>query len=168
MGTNFTISQFNVDVISSNELPLMKMLVSSANCMQYNVNDILGNLLTCIRNSSGPKIEPCGTPISTPHIFDLVLLYTNPLYKKLKILKLEDIYKLKVAKYMYAFDKQILPSPLLDIISYNHNIHEYNTRNNDNTHIDTRRTMIASNSLRHKGPEIWYEIPEIIKSKKNH
>jgi hypothetical protein len=92
--------------------------------------------------------------------------HTNPLYKKLKILKLEDIYKLKVAKYMYAFDKQILPSPLLDIISYNRNTHEYNTRNKDNPHIDTRRTIIASNSLRHKGPEIWYEIPEIIKSKK--
>ncbi len=94
--------------------------------------------------------------------------HTNPLYKKLKILKLEDIYKLKVAKYMYAFDKQILPSPLLDIISYNRNTHEYNTRNKDNPHIDTRRTIIASNSLRHKGPEIWYEIPEIIKSKKKH
>jgi hypothetical protein len=92
--------------------------------------------------------------------------HTNPLYKKLKILKLEDIYKLKIAKYMYAFDKQILPSPLMNIISYNRTMHEHNTRNKNNPHIDTRRTLIASNSLRHKGPEIWYKIQDITKSKK--
>jgi hypothetical protein len=92
--------------------------------------------------------------------------HSSPLFKNLNILKLEDIYKLKVANYMYAFNKQILPSPLMNIILFNSNMHEHNTRNKENPHINARRTIITSNSLRHKGPEIWYQISEIVKSKK--
>ena len=72
-----SISCFNIDVILGNDLPLMKMLVSSANCIQDSADDILGNSLTYIRNNRGPNIDPCGTPISTQLIIDLVLLYTT-------------------------------------------------------------------------------------------
>ena len=45
----------------------------------------------------------------------------------------------------------------------NRNIHHYNTRNRNNPHIETRKTIKISKTIRHNGPEIWYKIPDKIK-----
>jgi hypothetical protein len=92
--------------------------------------------------------------------------HTSPLFKKLNIIKLHDIYILQVAKYMYNFSQQTLPLPLTHIITFNEDIHTHDTRNRNNPHISQRRVSIASNCLRHKGPEIWYSIPHEIHSMK--
>jgi hypothetical protein len=92
--------------------------------------------------------------------------HTNPLFKQFKIMKLQDLYRTHVAKYMYNLSKGALPIPLMNIIKYNACIHTHNTRNKNNPHVTHRRTNIASKSLRHKGPEIWYQIPEYIQSNK--
>jgi hypothetical protein len=76
------------------------------------------------------------------------------------------IYILQVAKYMYNFSQQTLPLPLTHIITFNEDIHTHDTRNRNNPHISQRRVSIASNCLRHKGPEIWYSIPHEIHSMK--
>jgi len=89
--------------------------------------------------------------------------HTNPLFKELNLLKLNDLYELKVSKYMYSLIKRTLPGPIMKIITNNSLIHSHNTRNRENPHINTRRTNIAAKSLRHKGPEIWYKIPNKIK-----
>lgn len=93
--------------------------------------------------------------------------HTDPIFKDLKLLKLDDIMESKIAKYMYALNKQTLPSPLRDIISINSNIHCHNTRNINNFHIEFRRTSCASVSLRHKGPLVWYHIPKSIQMSYN-
>ena len=93
--------------------------------------------------------------------------HTDPIFKDLKLLKLDDIMEIKIAKYMYALNKQTLPSPLRDIISINSNIHCHNTRNINNFHIEFRRTSCASMSLRHKGPLVWYHIPKSIQMSYN-
>jgi len=93
--------------------------------------------------------------------------HSDPIFKELKLLKLQDIMKIKIAKYMYALHKQILPSPLRDIITTNSSIHSHNTRNINNFHIESRRTSRASMSLRHKGPLVWYNLPKSIKMSYN-
>ncbi len=92
--------------------------------------------------------------------------HTSPLFKELKLLKLNDVHRLQVAKYMHNMTQGILPSPLSNQIQLNINLHPYNTRNQNNPHFTHRRTNLASQSIRHKGPSIWYSIQESIRSKK--
>ena len=93
--------------------------------------------------------------------------HTNPLFKSQKILKLNEIYKLKIAKYMFSFTKNTLPVPLSIIIICNSTIHTYNTRNVNNPHMYRTRTNIATKCLRHKGPDIWYKLPDELKLAKS-
>jgi len=92
--------------------------------------------------------------------------HTNPLFKQLNVAKLDDLYKLQIAKYMYNFFTKTLPPPLTTLFTSNDTIHTYDTRNKQNPHVAQRRISRTSKSLRHKGPEIWYSIPKEIISKK--
>ena len=68
---------------------------------------------------------------------------------------------------MYSYSQNTLPIPLMTLFTSNDNIHTHATRNRHNPHISQRRITIASESLRHKGPDIWYKIPEEITSRTN-
>ena len=93
--------------------------------------------------------------------------HTSPLFKHLNIVKLHDLYELQIAKYMYSYSQNTLPIPLMTLFTSNDNIHTHDTRNRHNPHISQRRITTASKSLRHRGPDIWYNIPEEITSRKN-
>ena len=73
--------------------------------------------------------------------------HTEPLFKQMKLLKLKDVHKIKVAKFMFSASKCILPSPLICMITNNSEIHTYDTRNKKNPHVNTRRTNVANASL---------------------
>jgi len=92
--------------------------------------------------------------------------HTEPLFKKMQLLKLSDIHTLKMAKYMFASNKGTLPSPLMDMTTINSSIHTHDTRNKNNPHVHPRRTNTASKNIRHNGPLIWYTIPNDIKQHK--
>lgn len=91
--------------------------------------------------------------------------HSDPLFKRLNILKLNDIYELKVAKHMYAIHHNSLPLALRNMFVINRDIHTHQTRNRHNPHVTIRRTNVSSNTIRHKGPAVWYSIAENIKSK---
>ena len=80
--------------------------------------------------------------------------HTTILYKKLGILKLNDLYKIQLGKMMYEYSRLILPTPLIDLFTPNRNIHEHNTRNRNAPHFITR-TYNASKSFLHQGPKLW-------------
>ena len=61
------------------------------------------------------------------------------------------------------FTKSELPLTLNNMFTLNRNIHAMNTRHRNDPHIMRRRTEKASKSLIHKGPELWYQLPEHIK-----
>ncbi len=86
--------------------------------------------------------------------------HTTALFKKLEILKLEDMFELQIAKYMYNFAQYTLPRSLMMMINFNDNVHSHNTRHRHHPHVNRRRTILASKTLRHKGPEIWYKISD--------
>ena len=54
--------------------------------------------------------------------------HTNALFTDLKILKVDDVIKLNLPKFIYDFNHDLLPAELSDIFNYNSNIHNYNTR----------------------------------------
>ena len=84
--------------------------------------------------------------------------HSSPLFKQLNM-------QVQVAKYMLSMSKGTLPLALVNHITFNTDIHTHDTRNKNNLHITQRRTVIASKSLRHKGPAIWYSIPSEIRIK---
>ena len=78
-----------------------------------------------------------------------------PLFKKLNILKLKDLYDLQIKQFVYEFGNMTLPDPLLATYTYHGYIHEHNTR--DST--DPRSPIVNSNVLRrsflYMGPILW-------------
>ena len=58
------------------------------------------------------------------------LVSSNPLFKDLEILKVGDIYKLHVAKFIFSCLSFNTPIIFHDWFTLNHNIHNYNTVSN--------------------------------------
>ena len=90
--------------------------------------------------------------------------HTNQLFWNLKLLKLEDIYKVEVAKLIYKFNTNNLPRPLRKIFLPNNKVHQRQTRQSDNLHIRKCRTKLASQHITCKGPQIWNNLPNEIKT----
>ena len=87
------------------------------------------------------------------------------LYKNLNFLKLEDIYKLKLAKYMYKLHHRYLPSSLMNSYTKIELIHVHNTRQVENITFYKPRInkSIGKNLLVYRGNSIWNEINNSIK-----
>ena len=91
---------------------------------------------------------------------------TNKLFLENQILKLDDLYQLEVAKYLYKFSIKKLPINIQNLFTPLTSIHTYNTRNKKNPQIPLHRSSSAFNSITHKGPVIWQTIPNCLKSMK--
>ena len=96
---------------------------------------------------------------------------SDPLYMKLQLLKLNDIYKLQVAIAMYNISNKIwnIDSQTQPITSIN-SIHKYQTRlvKKNNYHLHLIRTNLVKSMLTCAGPKIWNEIPQHIKLLEKH
>ena len=75
----------------------------------------------------------------------------------LKILKLDDIYKINASKFKLAFMKHELPPPIMTLYTPAKNPQNYNTRQNMKFKIkpQIRLTLQSSQSIPHNGPNIW-------------
>ena len=54
--------------------------------------------------------------------------HTEPIFKSLMLLKLCDIYKLQISKYVYAFIRNELPITLMHLFTLSQDTHAHNTR----------------------------------------
>ena len=79
----------------------------------------------------------------------LWLAHTTPLFISLKKLKFFDIYSYQLAIHMYRYHHDLLPPGLPN----NHfptqaNIHDYNTRQANDLHVDPTNTKLAQNNIK--------------------
>ena len=90
--------------------------------------------------------------------------HTDDLFNELGILKLDDLYKLNVGKFTFSFTKKELPLPIMNIYTLVGDIQTHNTRPNTKYRIQpqNRRSVIASQSILHNGPQIWNSISRYI------
>ena len=89
--------------------------------------------------------------------------HTEPIFKKLKILKIQDIYNLFLLKYYHKFINGTLPRYFGNILSPHG--HHYDTRgSNDPVHPRTR-TSIANKSVRNHLPEFLEIVPKLVTEK---
>ena len=82
-------------------------------------------------------------------------------YLNLRILKLDDMYQLAVAKFMHKYHHNKLPDYFLNFFHEAQTLHQYNLRQNTTTNlrpIDCKKASMER-SLRFIGPKLWDKAP---------
>ena len=79
----------------------------------------------------------------------------------MELLKIKDIYKLEMAKFMHSYFNDKLPENLKNFFTSAKNLHSHSTRsiNNQNYYLD-RVNIQGSNTLcNYSGVKLWNKIP---------
>ena len=94
------------------------------------------------------------------------IAHTEPLFKNLKLLKIEHILKLHELKLYYKFIHIRLPVYLQNLkLDQNSSIHNINTRGQHNIHTTRVQHEFAKHSLRYTLPRTINNTPNIILNK---
>ena len=88
--------------------------------------------------------------------------HTEPIFKRLKLLKAQDIYKLTAIKIFHKYKNDKLPGYFNGMFEYIPPTHNHNTRNRNNRR-DTPSTISASHSPRFTIPKIIDTLDEDFK-----
>jgi len=75
---------------------------------------------------------------------------THPLFRRLSILKIEELHKLQVACFMYKICKGLLPPYFSAMFCLNETIHLYATRHANDYHITVHRTSLLKKKLSYR------------------
>ena len=75
------------------------------------------------------------------------LAYTNPIFKELYLLKLEDIRILQISQLMFTVRNNSSLITLKDMFTLNNQIHSYNTRSSKSFHLPRTRTKLRQFSI---------------------
>ena len=90
----------------------------------------------------------------------------HSLYLSDKILKIADVFKLNLGKYMFKYHLRALPEIFNNYFLFLEQIHNYDTRNkcNQNYFLNTIRTNSGKCSIKFCGAKLWTQIPSNLKS----
>ena len=88
------------------------------------------------------------------------LAHTDPLFSKLKLLKLDDLYKHQLGIYMYKSTKGLLPDSMSSMVIPIHNVHDHHLRNQNGYYIQLVRTNCRKFTIHYTGPVFWNTLPE--------
>jgi Reverse transcriptase (RNA-dependent DNA polymerase) len=83
---------------------------------------------------------------------------TGPLFRRLRLLRLEDIHKLQTALFMFKFKYCILPLSCMNYFSVNL-IHSHFTRHICYFNLASFRTSIRERCITVRGPRLWDSLP---------
>ena len=86
--------------------------------------------------------------------------HTEPMFKELKMLKINDIFNIQCLKCWFKFENNCLPSFFKSILKYNHELYDIETKNRNQFHLFPTRTEGARNVLRHYVPELLQNFQE--------
>ena len=101
---------------------------------------------------------------------------SDPIFVKLEILKVDDIYKYQISKFIFKCLNQLTPVNFHEWYKYSHTVHDYNTRSNFNSDNLTlnklfvpfaRTTNYGLKQLKINGPRIWNDLPSFIRIQSN-
>ena len=92
--------------------------------------------------------------------------HTEPLFKKLKLLKLTDIFNCQQIKFYHKYLNNKLPEYFTDIFTrLNNSTHNYSTRNRDNISFERVKHEYAKKRIRYCIPNTLNNCPDLIKHK---
>ena len=82
---------------------------------------------------------------------------TERLLKQLHLLKVKDIFEIQCLKFWYKY----VNNHFRNMFTFNHELHEIETRNHDRLHLYPTRTSGTREGLRHHIPDILNKFPNI-------
>ena len=90
----------------------------------------------------------------------------TPIYRRLKVLKINDLYKLETAKFMHQFSDKLLPASFEKYFTRTTFVHCHSTRTSERNdyflpHFSTSRLQ---HSIRFSGVKIWNSNPSKFKN----
>ena len=91
--------------------------------------------------------------------------HTEPLYKKLKCLKVSDIYTLNMLKFHFKIEKSTIPYYFKNMFKQTQTQHTHDTRFRDNRILLKPKTAAGGNCLRYFLPQILLNTPSCITEK---
>ena len=92
--------------------------------------------------------------------------HSEPIFKGLKLLKLQDIYKLQLLKFHYKLKNETLPVYFRNFpLFQNSSIHDYNTRGRGNIFITRTSRIYVDQCIRHQLIHNLNDTPDMIKDK---
>ena len=92
--------------------------------------------------------------------------HTDPLFKSLNLMKIDDIFKLNVFKFYFKYCHNQLPSFFQGFIfKHRSDFHSYNIRSKSTLNINKTRTKAAEVSLRNITAKIVNEAPNCVTDK---
>ena len=89
--------------------------------------------------------------------------HTSVIFKKYRMLKLEDIIRLNTCVLMYKANKGLLPKHIQSSFVKNKEVHEYNTRRRNDFFSKQTNTKMRKMSVNQKGIELWNSLPKCTK-----
>ena len=105
----------------------------------------------------------CKSELSELFLNQLSILFQNPIFKELELLKLSDIRQLELGKLMFSLNHSLLPSKFNNYFSLNKQVHSYATRHANDFHLPFCRTNLRKFSVSFQGPTYYNSIENDIK-----
>ena len=93
------------------------------------------------------------------------LEHTNPLFKSLNLLKINDIIHVSLATFAYKAWNGLLPNAFCNFLTINRGLHNHNTRHADDAHYFPYRTAIGKHRLKNRTIRTWNSLTEGLKAK---
>ena len=90
--------------------------------------------------------------------------HSRPLFLKLNMLTLPEIYQYFILIFMYKYHFQQLPQSFNQFLLKNSQVHSINTRISKLYHIPKFRLQVSTNSIKCKGPIFWNSLPTCLYS----
>ena len=92
--------------------------------------------------------------------------HSCPVFRKLNIIKLDDLISYHIAVFMYRFKNSLLPSAFDAFFSTLSEIPHYNSRSaaKQSYCLPKARTNYGKFNIRFQGPKIWNSIDDKIKA----
>ena len=90
-----------------------------------------------------------------------------PIFKKLKLLRIQDIFQLRLLTFVYESINKKNPSCFHDYFSFNANFHQHSTRqsNPGNLFLTHRNSFrYGLKSIRYMGAKMWNDLPVEIRN----
>ena len=144
--------------------PIFNILLPKCVCLRGSASDPTGGFPA--PPASKRWVSPlqrapqnCGPQPRAPRPQDPPL-HTDPLFSKLKLLKLDDLYKHQLGIYMYKSTKGLLPDSMSSMVIPIHNVHDHNLRNQNGYYIQHVRTNCRKFTIHYTGPVFWNTLPE--------
>ena len=88
--------------------------------------------------------------------------HTSPLFHKLQLLKLNEIYVYFTTLLMYKYHHNFIPQVMQNLFIRNNAVHDYSTRQHNVLHVPISRSNLSSRNIRVTGVTLYNHFYRIL------